>query len=120
MLAAPMHEPLSDAELRRYSRHLKLAEIGESGQARLKAARVALIGIGGLGSPAALYLAAAGVGTLGLVDYDSVDESNLQRQVLFDAASIGQPKTQVARTRLESLNPAARVIAHQLELSAAN
>lgn len=120
MLAAPMHEPLSDAELRRYSRHLKLAEIGEGGQARLKAARVALIGIGGLGSPAALYLAAAGVGTLGLIDYDSVDESNLQRQVLFDAASVGRPKTHVARARLEALNPAARVVAHQLELSAAN
>jgi len=120
MFAAPMHEPLSDAELRRYSRHLKLAEIGESGQARLKAARVALIGAGGLGCPAALYLAAAGVGTLGLVDYDRVDESNLQRQILFDNASIGEPKTHVARARLEALNPATRVVAHQIELCAAN
>jgi adenylyltransferase/sulfurtransferase len=120
MLAAPMQEPLSDAELRRYSRHLKLAEIGEQGQVRLKAARVALIGVGGLGSPAALYLAAAGVGTLGLVDYDVVDESNLQRQVLFDSASIGHLKTHVARARLQALNPATRVIAHQIELSAAN
>ncbi|HEV7986181.1 MAG TPA: molybdopterin-synthase adenylyltransferase MoeB [Steroidobacteraceae bacterium] len=120
MFAALMHEPLSDTELRRYSRHLKLAEIGERGQARLKVARVALIGAGGLGSPAALYLAAAGVGTLGLVDYDSVDESNLQRQVLFDTASVGRPKTQVARARLEALNPGTRVVAHQIELCAAN
>ena len=120
MFAALMHEPLSDAERRRYSRHLKLAEIGEPGQARLKAARVALVGAGGLGSPAGLYLAAAGVGTLGLIDYDTVDESNLQRQVLFDTASVGVPKTQVARARLEALNPATRVVAHQLELCAAN
>ena len=120
MFAALMHEPLSDAELRRYSRHLKLAEIGEPGQARLKAARVALIGVGGLGSPASLYLAAAGIGTLGLIDYDSVDESNLQRQVLFDTASVGRPKTEVARARLESLNPGTHVVAHQIELCAAN
>jgi adenylyltransferase/sulfurtransferase len=120
MFGALMHEPLSDDERRRYSRHLKLAEIGEHGQARLKAARVALVGVGGLGSPSALYLTAAGVGTLGLIDYDVVDESNLQRQVLFDAASIGRPKTQVARARLQALNPATRVIAHQLELCAAN
>ena len=120
MLATPMHEPLSDDELRRYSRHLKLAEIGQDGQARLKAARVLLVGAGGLGSPAALYLAAAGVGTLGLVDYDTVDESNLQRQVLFDTASVGQLKTRVARARLEALNPGTRVVAHAVELCAAN
>jgi adenylyltransferase/sulfurtransferase len=120
MFAAPMHEPLSDDELRRYSRHLKLAEIGENGQARLKTARVVLIGTGGLGSPAALYLAAAGVGTLGLVDYDAVDESNLQRQVLFDTASVGDRKTHAARQRLMALNPGTRVIEHDLELCAAN
>src|SRR5579863_5926408 len=114
MLAAPMHEPLSDDELRRYSRHLKLAEIGQDGQARLKAARVLLIGVGGLGSPAALYLAAAGVGTLGLTDYDTVDESNLQRQVLFDTASVGRRKTSVARARLEQLNPGTRVVEHAI------
>ena len=103
---------LSPAELRRYSRHLSLAEIGAPGQQRLKAARVAVIGAGGLGAPAALYLAAAGVGTVGLVDFDVVDESNLQRQILFDAASVGAPKTAVARARLEALNPEIRVLAH--------
>jgi sulfur-carrier protein adenylyltransferase/sulfurtransferase len=120
MLAALMSQDLSPAELRRYSRHLSLAEIGIAGQARLKAASVLIIGAGGLGSPAALYLAAAGVGTLGLVDYDLVDESNLQRQVLYDTASVGTPKTAAARARLEALNPSIRVIAHQIELCAAN
>jgi sulfur-carrier protein adenylyltransferase/sulfurtransferase len=111
---------LSPAELRRYSRHLSLAEIGSTGQHKLKAARVVVIGAGGLGTPAALYLAAAGVGTLGLVDCDIVDESNLQRQILFDAASIGAPKTAVASERLQALNPEIRVVAHQMELCAAN
>ncbi|HEY5019949.1 MAG TPA: HesA/MoeB/ThiF family protein, partial [Steroidobacteraceae bacterium] len=111
---------LSPAELRRYSRHLSLAEIGSAGQHKLKAARVAVIGAGGLGAPAALYLAAAGVGTVGLVDFDVVDESNLQRQILFDAASIGAPKTAVAGARLEALNPEICVVAHQIELCAAN
>ena len=111
---------LSPSERQRYSRHLSLAEIGASGQQRLKAARVVVIGAGGLGAPAALYLAAAGVGTVGLVDFDVVDESNLQRQILFDAASIGAPKTLVARARLEALNPEIRVVAHQVELCAAN
>ena len=115
-----MSQELSSAELRRYSRHLSLTEIGVAGQQRLKAARLLIIGAGGLGSPAALYLAAAGVGTVGLVDFDLVDESNLQRQVLYDTASIGAPKTAVARARLEALNPAIRVVAHQLELCAAN
>jgi molybdopterin/thiamine biosynthesis adenylyltransferase/rhodanese-related sulfurtransferase len=112
--------PLSPAELRRYSRHLKLAEIGAGGQQRLKAARVLLIGAGGIGSPAALYLAAAGVGTIGLVDFDVVDESNLQRQVLYDSASVGAPKVEVARARLEAVNPLISVLAHPMELSAAN
>ena len=115
-----MSAPLSAADIQRYSRHLKLAEIGPAGQQRLKDARVLLVGAGGLGSPAGLYLAAAGVGTLGLVDCDVVDESNLQRQVLFDTASIGAPKSTVARRRLESLNPTIRVVDHQLELHAAN
>ena len=115
-----MTETLSAADLRRYSRHLKLAEIGTDGQQRLKAARVVLIGAGGIGSPAALYLAAAGVGTIGLVDFDAVDESNLQRQVLFDTASIGLSKADAGRARLEALNPAIRVIAHAIELRAAN
>jgi molybdopterin/thiamine biosynthesis adenylyltransferase/rhodanese-related sulfurtransferase len=119
MLAA-MSEILSAADQRRYSRHLKLAEIGTEGQLRLKAARVALIGAGGIGSPAALYLAAAGVGTLGLVDFDVVDESNLQRQVLFDTASVGASKAEAGRARLAALNPAIRVVAHAIELRAAN
>jgi molybdopterin/thiamine biosynthesis adenylyltransferase/rhodanese-related sulfurtransferase len=112
--------PLTPEELRRYSRHLKLAEIGSAGQQRLKAARVVLIGAGGIGSPAALYLAAAGIGTIGLVDFDAVDESNLQRQVLYDTSSIGAPKAEVARARLEALNPGIRVVAHPIELCAAN
>jgi adenylyltransferase/sulfurtransferase len=111
---------LSPSERQRYSRHLSLAEIGAPGQQRLKAARVAIIGAGGLGAPAALYLAAAGVGTVGLVDFDRVDASNLQRQILFDSTSIGAPKTAVARARLEALNPEIRVLAHQVELCAAN
>src|SRR5579871_268096 len=115
-----MSAPLSPAELNRYSRHLKLAEIGEAGQQRLKAARVLLIGAGGLGSPAALYLAAAGVGTLGVVDFDVVDASNLQRQVLFDTAQIGSAKSEAARARLEALNPDIGVVPHLLELCAAN
>jgi len=115
-----MTEILSAADQRRYSRHLKLAEIGLEGQGRLKAARVVLIGAGGIGSPAALYLAAAGVGTLGLVDFDAVDESNLQRQVLFDTISVGASKAEAGRARLEALNPAIRVVAHAIELQAAN
>lgn len=115
-----MHKPLSDTELRRYSRHIKLAEIGEAGQMRLRGARVALVGVGGLGSPAALYLAAAGVGTLGLIDYDVVDESNLQRQVLFDSSSIGRHKAQAAHERLVALNPHVHCIEHTGELSAVN
>jgi adenylyltransferase/sulfurtransferase len=115
-----MTEILSAADQRRYSRHLKLAEIGAEGQRRLKAARVVLVGAGGIGSPAGLYLAAAGVGTLGLVDFDAVDESNLQRQVLFDTASVGASKAEAGRARLEALNPAIRVVAHAIELRAAN
>ncbi len=111
---------LSAAERRRYSRHLSLAEIGVAGQEKIKAARVLVIGAGGLGSPAALYLAAAGVGTLGLLDFDRLDESNLQRQVLYDAAGIGAPKAELARARLAALNPELRVVAHPTELCAAN
>jgi adenylyltransferase/sulfurtransferase len=111
---------LSAAELRRYSRHLALTEIGVAGQEKLQAARVLIIGTGGLGSPAALYLAAAGIGTLGLLDFDRVDESNLQRQVLYDTAGIGMPKAELARMRLTALNPELQVQAHQTELCAAN
>src|SRR5580658_8866683 len=111
---------LSPTELRRYSRHLSLTEIGPVGQEKLRAARVLIVGVGGLGSPAALYLAAAGIGTLGLLDFDQVDESNLQRQVLFATESVGKPKTGAARERLTALNPGLKIIAHQTELRAAN
>jgi adenylyltransferase/sulfurtransferase len=111
---------LSANERARYQRHLSLREIGAAGQEKLKAARVLIVGAGGLGSPAALYLAAAGCGTLGLVDFDRVDISNLQRQVLFDTAGLGQPKAEAGRARLAALNPEIRVVAHALELKAAN
>lgn len=93
------------AELLRYARHLTLPEVGAAGQARLAAARVLLVGVGGLGSPASLYLAAAGVGTLGIVDADHVDVSNLQRQILHDTAAIGELKVTSAERRLRGLNP---------------
>jgi molybdopterin/thiamine biosynthesis adenylyltransferase/rhodanese-related sulfurtransferase len=111
---------LSTADLARYSRHLSLREIGASGQEKLKAARVLVIGAGGLGSPSTLYLAASGVGTLGIVDSDRIDVSNLQRQVLYDTRSLAQPKAEAARARLCALNPEIDVIAHQVELRAAN
>jgi adenylyltransferase/sulfurtransferase len=111
---------LSAAERERYQRHLSLPEIGAAGQEKLKAARVLVVGAGGLGSPAALYLAAAGCGTLGLVDFDVVDLSNLQRQVLFQTADLGQPKALAAATRLAALNPEIHINTHPLELVAAN
>jgi sulfur-carrier protein adenylyltransferase/sulfurtransferase len=111
---------LSNSERERYQRHLALAEIGVAGQAKLKAARVLIVGAGGLGSPAALYLAAAGCGTLGLLDCDGVELSNLQRQVLFDSAALGRNKAEAGRERLNALNPTISVIAHGVELSAAN
>jgi adenylyltransferase/sulfurtransferase len=111
---------LSRAEQARYQRHLSLREIGMAGQEKLKAARVLVVGAGGLGSPASLYLAAAGVGTLGVVDCDRVDLSNLQRQILFDSASLSRPKADAARERLAALNPEIRIVAHAVELRAAN
>jgi adenylyltransferase/sulfurtransferase len=111
---------LSSAERERYSRHLLLPEIGAAGQERLKAARVLVVGAGGLGSPASLYLAAAGVGTVGIVDHDRVDLSNLQRQLLFDTASVGAGKAVTAQARLRALNSEINVVAHELELRAAN
>ena len=111
---------LDAAELRRYSRHLVLPEIAVAGQSRLKSARVLIVGAGGLGCPAALYLAAAGIGTLGILDFDRVDETNLHRQILYNSADVGAPKAERAREHLQRLNPHIHVIAHQLELSAAN
>jgi adenylyltransferase/sulfurtransferase len=111
---------LSDRERERYQRHLALAEIGAAGQERLKAARVLVVGAGGLGSPAALYLAAAGCGTLGLVDADRVELSNLQRQVLFDTSVIGRPKVEAGGEHLAALNPEVRLVPHALRLQADN
>ncbi len=111
---------LTPADRERYSRHLVLREIGVAGQEKLKAARVLIIGAGGLGSPSALYLAACGVGTIGVIDFDRVDVSNLQRQVLYDTASVGAPKAQAARERLLALNPQIELVAHQVELRADN
>jgi molybdopterin/thiamine biosynthesis adenylyltransferase/rhodanese-related sulfurtransferase len=111
---------LNERERARYQRHLALAEIGAAGQEKLKAARVVVVGAGGLGSPAALYLAAAGCGTLGLIDCDQVELSNLQRQVLFDTHSLGRAKADAGRERLAALNPDIVVRAHPLELGATN
>src|SRR5687767_8077769 len=107
-------------ELVRYSRHILLPQVGEGGQRALKRARVLLVGAGGLGSPAALYLAAAGVGTIGLVDFDRVDVSNLQRQILYGTDDVGRSKIESARRRLLGLNPNVTLEAHEARLSAAN
>jgi len=111
---------LSTNERERYRRHLALPEIGLAGQEKLKAARVLIVGAGGHGSPAALYLAAAGCGTLGLLDNDRVELSNLQRQVLFDTGAVARSKAEAGRERLTRLNPEVRIVAHALELTAAN
>ncbi len=111
---------LTREELARYARHLVLPEVGREGQERLKAARVLLVGAGGLGSPAALYLAAAGVGTLGIVDPDVVDVTNLQRQILHGTAGVGAPKVDSARARLADINPHVRVETGALRLTSAN
>lgn len=103
---------LSDDDLQRYSRHILLPEVGESGQQQLLKGEVLLVGAGGLGCPTALYLAAAGIGTIGLVDADVVDKSNLQRQVLFGEGNVGQPKVEAAKERLLDLNPGVRINTH--------
>src|SRR5215510_12357228 len=96
---------LTNEEIARYSRHLLLPEIGVEGQKKLKAAKVLLVGTGGLGSPLALYLAAAGIGTIGLVDSDFVDESNLQRQIIHGVKDVGRPKVASAKDRIKGINP---------------
>jgi len=111
---------LSREELQRYARHLILPEVGPEGQAKLKAGRVLLVGAGGLGSPAALYLAAAGVGTLGLVDFDVVDESNLHRQVLFGTSDVGRSKLAAAAERLSDVNPNVRLVPFEERLTSEN
>jgi len=111
---------LSDAEIERYARHLMLAEVGGPGQRRLKAARVALVGMGGVGGPAGLDLAAAGVGTLRLIDPDVVSLSNLQRQVQFATADVGRPKVEAAGERLTALNPHLTIETRPVALTPAN
>ncbi|MGA2561321.1 MAG: molybdopterin-synthase adenylyltransferase MoeB [Terracidiphilus sp.] len=111
---------LSTDDLSRYSRHLILPEVGMEGQRRLKAARVLCVGTGGLGSPMALYLTAAGIGTLGLVDFDVVDASNLQRQIIHSTKDIGRKKIDSAEEKLSALNPAIKIVKHETMLSSAN
>jgi adenylyltransferase/sulfurtransferase len=113
-------QPLSDDELRRYGRQMLLPSFGIEAQARLKAARVLIVGAGGLGSPAALYLAAAGVGTLGLVDFDAVDETNLHRQILYGTADVGASKLRAAAARLRDQNPHVRLELHEEPFGVAN
>jgi adenylyltransferase/sulfurtransferase len=111
---------LSNDEIRRYSRHLILPEVGLSGQKRIKAASVLCIGAGGLGSPIAMYLAAAGVGRLGLVDFDTVDYSNLQRQIIHGTEDVGRPKSESAQETIRSINPNVEVTRHNVRLSSEN
>ena len=110
----------TEDEVERYARHLVLSEVGGPGQQALKRARVLIVGAGGVGGPAALYLAAAGVGTLGLIDHDAVALSNLQRQILFDTADVGRPKVEAAAMRLEGLNPHVAVQTFAERLTAEN
>jgi len=116
----PEQATLSSEELQRYSRHLTLPEFGKEGQEKLKNASVLLVGAGGLGSPAATYLAAAGVGRIGLVDFDRVEASNLQRQILYGTSDVGRPKLEAATERLQDLNPHVEVERHEVRLTSDN
>jgi molybdopterin/thiamine biosynthesis adenylyltransferase/rhodanese-related sulfurtransferase/molybdopterin converting factor small subunit len=118
--AVQTDQSLSHAEVLRYSRHLLLPEVGVDGQRKLKAARVLTIGAGGLGSPLSLYLAAAGVGTIGIVDFDVVDLTNLQRQIVHGTSTLGRPKLESAAARLSDLNPNVRIEKHETRLTAEN
>src|SRR3954447_7546318 len=123
LIGRPTVDPessLSQAEVLRYSRHLLLPEVGMTGQRKLKAARVLTIGAGGLGSPLSLYLAAAGVGTIGIVDFDVVDLTNLQRQIVHGTSTLGQPKLQSAEARLGDVNPNVRIEKHETRLTSHN
>lgn len=111
---------LTTEEIARYSRHLLLPEVGVEGQERLKASSVLVVGAGGLGSPLLMYLAAAGIGTIGIVDFDVVDVTNLQRQILFGHADVGRKKLAAAETRLAAINPHVRIVRHDTRLVAAN
>ena len=116
----PADVVLSHDEIRRYSRHLILPEVGVEGQKKLKAASILLIGTGGLGSPLALYLAAAGIGRLGLVDYDVVDESNLQRQVIHGTSDVGRPKLDSAADTIADINPYVTIEKYNVPLTSEN
>jgi adenylyltransferase/sulfurtransferase len=120
MSLPPLVEPAADLtidEVRRYSRHLIIPDVGMTGQKRLKNAKVLCVGAGGLGSPALMYLAAAGVGTLGIVEFDTVDESNLQRQIIHGQSDIGRPKAESAADKIREINPYVKVIIHNEALS---
>ncbi len=119
----PLVEPaegLTVDEVRRYSRHLIIPDVGMAGQKRLKNAKVLCVGAGGLGSPALMYLAAAGVGTLGIVEFDTVDESNLQRQIIHGQSDIGRSKAESARDAVREINPLTRVVVHEVRLDSSN
>src|SRR5271157_4607264 len=118
--AQPTTAALSQEEIRRYGRHLIMPEVGMEGQKKLKAARVLLVGTGGLGSPLCLYLAAAGVGKLGLVDFDVVDQSNLQRQVIYSVRDVGRPKLEAAKDRILEINPNVKVDSYETRLTSEN
>ncbi len=123
MSLPPLVEPAADLsvdEIRRYSRHLIIPDVGVTGQKRLKNAKVLCVGAGGLGSPALMYLAAAGIGTLGIVEFDTVDESNLQRQIIHGQSDIGRPKAESARDSIQEINPYVNVIIHGEPLSNEN
>ena len=123
MSLPPLVEPADELtvdEVRRYSRHLIIPDVGMDGQKRLKNAKVLVVGAGGLGSPALLYLAAAGVGTLGIIDFDVVDESNLQRQIIHGQSDVGRPKAESARDSIKEVNPNTKVILHQDRLESDN
>ncbi|HEX6937256.1 MAG TPA: ThiF family adenylyltransferase, partial [Actinomycetes bacterium] len=116
-------EPASELtvdEVRRYSRHLIIPDVGMTGQKRLKNAKVLVVGAGGLGSPALLYLAAAGVGTLGIIDFDVVDESNLQRQIIHGQSDIGKSKARSAKESIQEANPFVEVVLHEERLDSTN
>src|SRR5664280_1753543 len=119
-LTSPQAATLSNDEILRYSRHLIMPEVGMAGQQKLKAARVLCIGAGGLGSPLALYLAAAGVGTLGLVDFDVVDYTNLQRQIIHTTPDVGRSKVQSATEKIAAINPFVKVDAVNVKLTGVN
>jgi molybdopterin/thiamine biosynthesis adenylyltransferase/rhodanese-related sulfurtransferase len=120
LAAHPAAANLTNEEILRYSRHLIMPEVGMEGQLKLKAAKVLLIGTGGLGAPLGLYLTAAGIGHIGLVDFDVVDFTNLQRQVTFGTSDVGKPKTEAARARLSNLNPDVQITTYETKLTSEN